>query len=63
MLVDLRFIIATRSPVVVGLVATKVMGWNPIMRARANLVAVERGLGPATVEGIEMDGNSHRGRD
>jgi uncharacterized protein (DUF362 family) len=53
--VEVNLIIAGKDAVAVDLVASAVIGWNP-MEVGTNLVALERGLGPASLEEIEVVG-------
>ena len=53
--VDLGLIIAGDDPLAVDLVVSRVIGWDP-MEVGTNFIAVERGLGPGSVDGIEVLG-------
>jgi uncharacterized protein (DUF362 family)/NAD-dependent dihydropyrimidine dehydrogenase PreA subunit len=53
--VDLDLIIAGEDAVTVDLVASAVMGWEPL-EVGTNFLAVERGLGPASLDEVEVVG-------
>ncbi|MGD2200111.1 MAG: DUF362 domain-containing protein [Candidatus Bathyarchaeota archaeon] len=53
--VDLGLVIAGDDAVAVDLVAAAVMGWDPL-EVGTSFLAVERGLGPKSLEGIEVVG-------
>ncbi len=53
--VDLGLIIAGEDAVAVDLVASAVMGWDP-MDVGTNYLSVERGLGPGSLEEVEVVG-------
>ncbi|MFQ6054090.1 MAG: DUF362 domain-containing protein, partial [Candidatus Bathyarchaeia archaeon] len=53
--VDLGLIIAGGDAVAVDLVASAIMGWDP-MEVGTNLIAAERGLGPASLDEVEVVG-------
>ncbi len=55
--VDLGLIIAGDDAVAVDVVATVVMGWSP-GEVGTNIIAGKRGLGPSSLEGIEVVGES-----
>ena len=54
-LVDLGLIISGADAAAVDLVATAVMGWGP-MEVGTNFIAAERGLGPSSLEEVEVVG-------
>jgi uncharacterized protein (DUF362 family) len=56
--VDLGIIIAGADAVAVDLVASAIMGWDPLNEVGTNYLANQRGIGPATLEEIEVLGDS-----
>jgi uncharacterized protein (DUF362 family) len=55
--VDLGVIIAGGDAVAVDLVGTALMGWDPL-EVGTNFIAAERGLGPSSLEEVEVVGTS-----
>ncbi|MCW4036540.1 MAG: DUF362 domain-containing protein [Candidatus Bathyarchaeota archaeon] len=53
--VDLGLIIAGEDAAAVDLVATAVMGWDP-MEVGTNFIAAERGLGPGSLDDVQLVG-------
>jgi uncharacterized protein (DUF362 family)/NAD-dependent dihydropyrimidine dehydrogenase PreA subunit len=53
--VDLGLVIAGEDAVAVDLVASAVMGWDPL-EVGTNFLAMERGLGPASLDEVEIVG-------
>ena len=56
-LLDLGLIIAGDDAVAVDMVATKIMGWDP-MGVGTNFISAERGLGPSSLDDIEILGEA-----
>ncbi len=54
--VDLGLVIAGDDAVAVDMVASAVMGWDPL-EVGTNFLAVERGLGPASLDEVEVVGS------
>jgi len=55
--VNLGLIIAGTDPVAVDIVASTIMGWDP-MEVGTNYLAVKRGLAPYDINGIEIVGEN-----
>ncbi len=53
--VDLGLIIAGDNAAAIDLVATALMGWDP-MEVGTNFIAAERGLGPRSIDDVELVG-------
>jgi len=53
--VDLGLIIAGEDAATIDLVATALMGWDP-MEVGTNFIAAERGLGPRSIDEVELVG-------
>ncbi len=56
--VELGLIIAGGDAVAVDLVASSIMGWDPVNEVGTNYLAIQRGLGPKGMDEVEMLGES-----